>query len=222
VLLHPCCHNPTGVDPTGEQWKQIADLVFDRGLLPFLDFAYQGFGKGLQEDARGVLEFCRPGCELIICNSFSKNFGLYNERVGGLTLVSATCDATTAALSQLKACVRTNYSNPPVHGAAIVATVLSDAELRPRWEQEVNEMRDRINGMRDLLAEKMRARSATRDFSFIRQQCGMFSFSGLSAEQADRLRQEHSIYIVRNGRINVAGITSANVDRLCDALCLVL
>jgi aspartate/tyrosine/aromatic aminotransferase len=222
VLLHPCCHNPTGADPTAVQWKRIASLVYERGLLPLLDFAYQGLGQGIYDDAQGLLEFCRPGCELILCNSFSKNFGLYNERVGGLTLVGGTRAATEAALSQLKVCVRTNYSNPPVHGAAIVANVLQDPQLRIEWEQEVGQMRDRINGMRQLLAEKMNNRGTGRDFSFLCRQRGMFSFSGLSPEQVDRLRDEYSIYIVRNGRINVAGITADNVDRLCDAVCAVL
>jgi aspartate/tyrosine/aromatic aminotransferase len=222
VLLHPCCHNPTGVDPAVEQWKTIAEVVFDRGILPLLDFAYQGFGRGLREDAQGLLQFCRPNCELIVCNSFSKNFGLYNERVGGLTVVGATRKTALAALSQLKACVRANYSNPPVHGAAIVATILKDDELRGQWEEELTEMRDRINGMRRLFAKTMQAKGASRDFSFVCSQLGMFSFSGLSPEQVDRLRDECSIYIVRNGRINVAGITPANTDRLCQAICAVL
>ena len=176
----------------------------------------------MREDTDGVMEFCRPGCELLLCNSFSKNFGLYNERVGGLTVIGATHEAALAALSQLKSCVRANYSNPPIHGAAIVATVLGDPQLRPRWEQELAQMRDRINGMRDLFARTMERLGAARDFSFIRQQRGMFSFTGLRPEQVDRLRQQYAIYAVRDGRINVAGITSTNVPRLCQAICDVL
>jgi aspartate/tyrosine/aromatic aminotransferase len=222
VLLHACCHNPTGVDPTGHQWNQIADVIYDRGLLPLVDFAYQGFGEGLDEDAAGVRALCRPGCELLVCSSFSKNFGLYSERVGALSLVGKTRESTRAALSQLKRCARVNYSNPPAHGAAIVATVLTAPALRRAWEQELGEMRARINGMRDLLAATIKKHGLGSDFSFIRRQRGMFSFSGLSPAQVDQLRQRHSIYVVRDGRINVAGIREANVQRLCEAIGSVL
>lgn len=222
VVLHACCHNPSGVDPTGDQWRQIADTVYGRRLLPLLDFAYQGFGDGLNQDAAGLLEFCRPGCELIVCSSFSKNFGLYNERVGALTFVGANPDSAAAVLSQMKACVRANYSNPPCHGGAIVSTVLQDDELKAEWATEVDAMRHRINGMRDLFVQTMKEQKASRDFSFIRQQRGMFSFSGLSAEQVDQLRDKYSIYAVRSGRINVAGITASNIERLCRAIGSVL
>ncbi|NOX53812.1 MAG: aspartate/tyrosine/aromatic aminotransferase [Planctomycetes bacterium] len=222
ICLHACCHNPTGVDPTPEQWKQIADVVQERGILPLVDFAYQGFGVGFDEDAAGLRELSRPGMELIVASSFSKNFGLYCERVGALTVVAASAETAQTALSQLKICVRTNYSNPPYHGGGIVATVLQDAELRSTWEQEVATMRDRINGMRKLFADTMAQKTSARDFSFIKNQHGMFSQSGLTPEQVDRLREDYAIYIVRNGRINVAGMTEDNMERLCDAIASVL
>jgi len=222
VLLHACCHNPSGIDPSPEQWAQIADVVAERKLLPLLDFAYQGFGDGLREDPQGVLAMCRPGAEALICSSFSKNFGLYRERVGALTVVAASDEVAQKALSQVKRCVRTNYSNPPAHGGQIVATVLADADLRALWLDELAEMRGRIRQMRQMLVDTLKAKGVTRDFSFITRQRGMFSFSGLTPEQVDRLREEYSIYIVRSGRINVAGITPANCDRLCDAIAAVL
>lgn len=223
VCLHACCHNPTGVDPTAAQWKQIADGVVERNLLPLVDFAYQGFGDGLREDAAGLLELARPGRELLVCSSFSKNFGLYSERVGALTLVATTPEAAEAALSHIRSAIRTNYSNPPQHGAAIVSTVLGDAALRQTWETELAAMRERIHKMRGAFVEKMKARGAKRDFSFLARQKGMFSYSGLTPLQVDELKNKHSIYIVvSGGRINVAGMTDSNLDRLCDAICEVL
>jgi aspartate/tyrosine/aromatic aminotransferase len=223
VLLHACCHNPTGIDPTPEQWRQIAGVVQERHLLPLIDFAYQGFASGVEEDATGVRELCRPGMEALICSSFSKNFGLYCERTGALTIVAGTEEAAQAALSHAKICVRVNYSNPPKHGGAIVTTVLGDAELRSQWIQEVAAMRDRINGMRSLFVEKMKVKMPQHDFSFIAKQRGMFSFSGLTPVQVDELRNKHSIYVVTaGGRINVAGMTESNIDRLCDAIASVL
>lgn len=218
VLLHGCCHNPTGIDPTAEQWRQIADTLAERGVLPILDFAYQGFGVGLEEDAAGLREFCRPGAELIICSSFSKNFGLYRERVGAVTVVCADADRCKTVQSQVKRTIRSNYSNPPAHGAALVRTILEDGGLAAQWREELSDMRERINGMRSLLVEKLAEKGAAGDYSFIEQQRGMFSFSGLTKEQVGRLRDEHSIYIVGSGRINVAGITPSNVDRLCAAI----
>jgi aspartate/tyrosine/aromatic aminotransferase len=218
VCLHGCCHNPSGVDPTPAQWTQIADVLAERRALPLLDFAYQGFGRGLAEDAVGLRTLARPGAELLIASSFSKNFGLYNERVGALTLVAQDAAAAEVALSQIKACIRTNYSNPPSHGGAIVSTVLRDAFLRQQWEQELAAMRDRINGMRALFQKSMSSRQTGRDWSFVTQQTGMFSFSGLNAAQVDTLREQHGIYIVRDGRINVAGMNAASMDRLCDAI----
>jgi len=223
VLLHGCCHNPTGIDPTPQQWKQIGDLVQARNLLPLIDFAYQGFGDGIDEDAVGLREVVRPGTEAIVCSSFSKNFGLYCERVGALTLIATTADAAQAALSHAKIAVRTNYSNPPKHGAAIVATVLADAELRADWKEELAGMRRRINAMRELFVAKMKERASARDFSFIARQRGMFSFSGLTPLQVDELKTKHSVYVVTaGGRINVAGMTEQNIDRLSDAVASVL
>ncbi len=226
VLLHGCCHNPSGIDPTPEQWKQIADVVAERGLLPVLDFAYQGFGDGIDADADGLREFCRPGAELIVCGSFSKNFGLYRERVGAVTFVAAEAARSATVQSQVKRTIRTIYSNPPAHGAALVTTILEDPSLTTQWESEVAQMRDRINGMRTLLVEKLAAAFAeggvaAGDYSFIQRQRGMFSFSGLTKDQVAKLRDEHSIYLVGSGRINVAGISPKNIDRFCAAIAAV-
>ncbi len=222
VLLHGCCHNPSGMDPDAEQWGAIAALSREQNWLPLVDFAYQGFAEGLEEDAAGLRAFCTPGCELLVCSSFSKNFGLYRERTGALTLVGADADSVEKAFSHLKKCIRTNYSNPPAHGGLIVSTVLRDAELRIIWEKELAEMRDRINGMRELFVETMKAKRPEADFSFITKQKGMFSFSGLTKAQVDALRERYGIYIVGSGRINVAGITPDNAETLCDAIAAVL
>lgn len=222
VVLHGCCHNPTGIDPTPEQWQIIGDIMTERNLLPLIDFAYQGLGDGLEEDAAGVRSLCRPGRDVLICSSFSKNFGLYNERVGALTVVAANEQGVQAALSQIKACIRANYSNPPAHGAAIITTVLGDPELRAEWEAEVAAMRERINGMRALFVDTLRAKGVQRDFSFLKRQRGMFSFSGLTKEQVETLRRKYAIYILASGRINVAGMTEHNVGALCDAIAEVL
>lgn len=222
LLLHGCCHNPTGSDLTPAQWSQIADLVAERKLLPLIDFAYQGFADGLREDAAGLLAMARPGCELLVASSFSKNFGLYNERIGALTVVAATESAAQSALSHVKQAIRANYSNPPAHGAAIVTTVLSDPDLRAEWEGEVAEMRERINTMRHLFVETLNEKGVARDFSFIARQRGMFSFSGLNAAQVQALRDRYGIYVVGGGRINVAGMTEANMDYLCAAIADVL
>jgi aspartate/tyrosine/aromatic aminotransferase len=224
VLLHGCCHNPTGADPTAEQWAAIADVVEERGLLPFVDFAYHGLGDGLREDAVGVLALCRPGCEMLIASSFSKNFGLYSERVGALTVVTPSQEAAEVARSHVKKVIRANYSNPPSHGAAIVTTVLNDAELRARWESEVQEMCERINAMRRRLVETLAANGVARDFGFIERQRGLFSFSGLTNEQVDALREKHSVYLVPvgSGRLNVAGLNEGNVDAVCRAIADVL
>ena len=222
VLLHACCHNPSGMDPTASQWQAIAEVLAERQLVTLVDFAYQGFGEGLREDAAGVMELSKRLDEMLIVSSFSKNFGLYNERVGALTLVGPTPQATQAALSHAKVCVRTNYSNPPFHGGAIIRTVLADPKLRAAWEIELQQMRDRINRMRTLFAETMKAKGAPRDFSFITQQRGMFSFSGLSQQHVQALREQYGIYVVNSGRINVAGMTTANMGAICDAIIAVL
>jgi aspartate aminotransferase len=222
LCLHASCHNPTGIDPAPAQWRQIGQALQRRGILPLVDFAYQGFAEGIDDDRAGLLQLIDVCPELLICSSFSKNFGLYNERVGALTLVAATEEAAQIGLSHIKICIRTNYSNPPKHGGAIVATILSDPALRAKWVVDVQAMRDRITGMRELFVKTLRAHGVTRDFSFITRQRGMFSLSGITPEQVDKLRSDYAIYIVRSGRINVAGMTAANMDRLCEAIKAVL
>ncbi len=222
VVLHACCHNPTGVDLNAEQWRAVADVVAERGLLPILDFAYQGFSTGLREDAMGLLELARPGVELMVANSYSKNFGLYAERVGALTVVAKDAQAAGTMLSHVKQVIRANFSNPPAHGSAIVTTILGDPALRRQWEDEVAEMRDRINTMRHLFVETLNEKGVARDFSFIARQRGMFSFSGLNPEQVKRLRDEYAIYIVGSGRISVAGMSTQSMDYLCSAIADVL
>jgi aspartate/tyrosine/aromatic aminotransferase len=224
VLLHGCCHNPSGVDPTAEQWSEIGELLAARRLFPVVDFAYQGFARGVEEDVEWLRVLCRAVPELMVCASFSKNFGLYNERVGALTVVAADAGRAAAVLSQVKRTARANYSNPPAHGAAIVDTVLGDPELRAQWEAELDRMRRRIQRMRRLLAAGLDQRGVRLHpdgNGFIVRQNGMFSFSGLGPEQVETLRREHAIYLVGSGRINVAGVTEANVDRLCDAIAAV-
>ena len=222
VLLHGCCHNPTGVDPDSEQWQTIAAVLSDRGALPLIDFAYQGLASGLREDTTGLLAMCRPDHELLICNSFSKNFGLYNERVGGLTIVTRSQETAARVLSQVKRCIRTNYSNPPAHGATIVTVVLNDLDLRRQWEGEIKQMRNRIASMRRLFVETLEAKGAKVDMSFVTRQHGMFSYTGLTKDRVQTLREKHSIYIVDDGRMNVAGMTEANMAYLCDAIAAVL
>jgi len=222
VLLHGCCHNPTGVDLNAEQWAKVADLCADKGLLPLVDFAYQGFAQGVEEDAVGLRALAGKVSELIVCGSFSKNFGLYNERVGSLTFVAGSADTAKTVQSQVKACIRRNYSNPPAHGGAIVTTILQDDALTAQWRGELAEMRDRINGMRSLFVQTLAGKGATQDFSFITRQRGMFSYSGLNKDQVGQMRDKHGVYIVGSGRINVAGLTEANMDYLCEAIVDVL
>jgi aspartate/tyrosine/aromatic aminotransferase len=218
ILLHGGCHNPTGVDPTPDEWSRLADLVYRRRLLPLVDFAYQGFADGIDEDAIGLRTLCRPGEEMLVCSSFSKNFGLYSERVGALTVIGSDARTAKNVQSQVKRSIRANYSNPPAHGGQLVVTILGDAELAAEWEQEVAQMRARINGMRKLFVETLAAKGAAKDYSFIAEQRGMFSFSGLTPDEVDALREKYAIYAVRSGRINVAGITPSNVGALCDAI----
>jgi aspartate/tyrosine/aromatic aminotransferase len=222
VILHGSCHNPTGCDPTPAQWRELAGLLAERGAVPLVDFAYQGFAEGLAADAAGILALAERVEELLIASSFSKNFGLYNERVGALTLVARSRAAAETALSQIKTQVRTNYSNPPAHGAAIVTGVLRSPGLRAEWEREVADMRGRIRGMRDAFVAGLAAAGAQRDFSFIERQHGMFSFTGLSKDQVVRLREEHAIYMVDSGRMNVAGLTRSNLPLVCKAMAQVL
>lgn len=222
VLFHGCCHNPTGIDPTEAQWSQLAELSVAKGWLPLFDFAYQGFAKGLEEDAQGLRIFAATHQELIVCSSYSKNFGLYNERVGACTLVAADSNVADTAFSQVKAVIRANYSNPPAHGASVVATILSNAALRAIWEQELTDMRQRIQRMRQLFVNTLQEKGAQQDFSFIINQNGMFSFSGLTKEQVLRLRNEFAVYAVNSGRVNVAGMTPDNMASLCEAIVAVL
>ncbi|BEU03326.1 aminotransferase [Agarivorans sp. OAG1] len=222
VLFHGCCHNPTGIDPTQAQWEQLANLTAAKKALPLFDFAYQGFATGVEEDAAGLRIFAKQIKELLVASSFSKNFGLYNERVGAFTLVAADKEQGATAFSQVKAGIRANYSNPPSHGAAVVTTILQDAELKAQWVAEVAEMRDRIKEMRDLFVATLAAKGATGDYSFIQRQNGMFSFSGLSKEQVQTLKEEHGVYIVGSGRISVAGMTKDNMEALCAAIAAVV
>ena len=220
VLLHACCHNPTGIDPTKEQWEQIAKFLADKKLIPFIDFAYQGFGKGIEEDAFGVRTIAKYNKELLIASSFSKNFGLYNERVGVLTVVCESKETADKVLSQVKIAVRTAISNPPAHGEKVVTTILSDKNLRAKWENELKGMRDRIQQMRSLLSEKLKAAGAG-NFDFIKEQNGMFSFSGLDKDQVEALRKDFGIYAVASGRICVAGINTNNIDKVVEAIAAV-
>lgn len=222
VLFHGCCHNPTGIDPTAAQWQELADMSQAKGWLPLFDFAYQGFARGLEEDAEGLRIFAANHQELIVASSYSKNFGLYNERVGAFTLVASAADVADTAFSQVKATIRANYSNPPAHGAAVVATILSNESLRTLWEQELTDMRQRIHRMRQLFVNTLQEKGAKGDFSFIINQNGMFSFSGLTKEQVIRLREEFGVYAVNSGRVNVAGMTPDNMAPLCEAIAAVL
>lgn len=222
VLFHGCCHNPTGIDPTAEQWQQLAELSQANGWLPLFDFAYQGFARGLDEDAEGLRIFAASHQELIVASSYSKNFGLYNERVGAITVVAAEASVADTAFSQVKYTIRANYSNPPAHGAAIVATILGNDTLRTIWEQELSDMRQRIQRMRQLFVNTLAEKGAQRDFSFIIKQNGMFSFSGLTKDQVIRLREEFGVYAVNSGRVNVAGMTPDNMSALCEAIVAVL
>lgn len=222
VLLHGCCHNPTGMDPTTDEWRQIGDVLAKRNLLPLVDFAYQGLARGIEEDTEGLRVLTETCPALLVVSSFSKNFGLYRERTGAMTIVAEDADAAARCLSHAKQIARANYSNPPAHGGNVVTTVLTDETLRAQWVEEVAEIRNRIRGMRELFAATLKAKGVTRDFSFITRQNGMFSFSGLTKDQVSALREKNSIYIVGSGRINVAGMTPGNMDTLCDAIAAVL
>ncbi len=222
VLLHACCHNPTGVDVDREQWDEVAKIAAEQGWIPFLDFAYQGFGQGVEEDRQAVLAFADAGIDFFVASSFSKNFGLYNERVGALTVVTASAEETVVALSHLKGVVRVLYSNPPAHGGLVVTTILEDPGLTADWRQELQTMRDRIVTMRAALVKGLAARGIEQDFSYITSQRGMFSFSGLDDGTVQWLRENRSVYVVGGGRINVAGLTRTNIDYVCDAVAAAL
>jgi len=222
VVLHACCHNPTGVDPTAAQWKRIIDVVRARGLVPFLDIAYQGFAEGIEADGAVVRDFAATPGPLFVSSSFSKSFSLYGERVGALSIVAAGKDEAARVLSQVKRVVRANYSTPPTYGGQIVATVLNSPALRALWDGELGAMRNRIRSLRQLFVDKLRTRAPAVDFGFVLSQRGMFSYSGLPKEAVHRLRNEYSIYALDTGRICVAALNSHNIDYVADAIAKVI
>lgn len=221
VLLHPCCHNPTGVDLDSAQWQQVIEVVKARELIAFLDIAYQGFGEGLAEDAYAIREMARAGVPCLVSNSFSKIFSLYGERVGGLSVVSDDADSAASVLGQLKATVRRNYSSPPCHGAHLVATVLADPALAEDWANEVEAMRLRILDMRQGLVDALARRLPGQDFQFLLRQCGMFSYTGFSVEQVHRLRDQFGVYLIDSGRVCMAGLRPDNLERVAEAFAAV-
>lgn len=222
VVLHACCHNPTGVDLSPDDWKLVLETLREKDHVPFLDIAYQGFGDSIEEDAAAVRLFAESGLTFFVSSSFSKSFSLYGERVGALSIVTESREEAVRVLSQVKRVIRTTYSNPPTHGASVVAAVLNSPELRALWEEELGEMRERIRGMRLAMVEQLAAQGATRDFGFVARQRGMFSYSGLSAEQVERLRSEFGIYAVGTGRICVAALNTRNLDAVTRAIVQVL
>jgi len=222
VLLHVCCHNPTGVDLSADQWDQVVAIAKSKGWTPFLDFAYQGFGDGIEADRLAVEKFAAAGIDFLIASSFSKNLALYNERTGALTLVGSTAEEAAVAMSHVKKTIRVNYSNPPAHGGLATCAVLDDSALYEQWVGEVAEMRERIKAVRAALVDGLATRGVEQDFSYIKHQRGMFSLSGLPDETVNWLRENKSIYIVKGGRINVAGLTSANINYVCDSIAEVL
>ncbi|MDO7909044.1 amino acid aminotransferase [Pseudomonas monteilii] len=222
IVLHACCHNPTGVDLSLDDWKHVLEVIKAKGHVPFLDMAYQGFGDGIAEDAFAVRLFADSGLQCFVSSSFSKSFSLYGERVGALSIVTDSRDEATRVLSQVKRVIRTTYSNPPTHGASIVAAVLNDPELRQMWETELAEMRGRIHGMRKQMVELLAQYGAKQDFSFVARQCGMFSYSGLTAEQVGRLKDEFGIYALSTGRICVAALNQNNIHVVTKAIVEVL
>jgi aromatic-amino-acid transaminase len=222
VVLHACCHNPTGYDITPEQWDQVVAAVKAKGLVPFLDMAYQGFGYGLKEDGAAVAKFVDAGLTFFVSTSFSKSFSLYGERVGALSVLCENKEEAGRVLSQLKIAIRTNYSNPPIHGGAVVAAVLGNPELRALWEKELGEMRVRIKAMRQKLVDGLKAAGVKEDMSFITTQIGMFSYSGLSKDQMVRLRSEFGVYGTDTGRMCVAALNSKNIDYVCASIAKVI
>ena len=222
VVLHACCHNPTGYDITAAQWDEVIAVVKAKGLVAFLDMAYQGFGHGIAEDGAVIGKFVAAGLNIFVSTSFSKSFSLYGERVGALSVVASDKDEAARVLSQLKIVIRTNYSNPPTHGGAVVAAVLNTAELRALWEKELGEMRVRIKAMRQKLVDGLKAAGVQQDMSFITTQIGMFSYSGLSKDQMVRLRSEFGVYGTDTGRMCVAALNSKNIDYVCKAIAAVI
>jgi aspartate/tyrosine/aromatic aminotransferase len=222
VLLHACCHNPSGLDPNEEQWQAIADVIEERGLVPFIDMAYQGFARGLDEDAYGVRLLASRLPELVLSTSCSKNFGLYRERVGSLSILARDAETCAVVNSQMNSYVRTLYSMPPDHGGAIVGMILGDDELRAEWVAELDEMRERLSGMGALLHDALKTEAPGHDFSHLLDSNGMFCFLGVTPEQVERLKKEHGVYMVGSSRINVAGITPSNVEYLASSIAAVL
>ena len=222
IVLHACCHNPTGADLSPAQWREVVALCKDADLVPFLDMAYQGFADGIAEDGLAVRLFAESGLDFLVSSSFSKSFSLYGERVGALSVVCADKDESTRLVSQLKRVIRTNYSSPPTHGSAIVAAILTTPELRQQWEEELGHMRDRIRTMRQHFVAKLAEHAPDHDFSFIAAQRGMFSYSGLSSTQVDRLREEFGIYALSTGRICVAALNDRNIDYVVEAVAKVV
>ena len=222
IVLHACCHNPTGVDLSLDDWKAVLEVLREREHVPFLDIAYQGFGDGIEEDASAVRLFAESGLNFFVSSSFSKSFSLYGERVGALSIVTNSREEASRVLSQVKRVIRTNYSNPPTHGATVVGNVLNSPELRAMWEQELGEMRERIRGMRQAFVEQLSAVAPQHDFSFVTRQRGMFSYSGLNAAQVERLKDEYAIYAVGTGRICVAALNSHNLANVTQAIAKVL
>jgi aromatic-amino-acid transaminase len=222
VVLHACCHNPSGVDLDETQWNAVVDLFAGSDLIPFLDFAYQGFAESIDVDAYAVRAIADAGISCLVSNSFSKSFSLYRERVGALTVLTQDAAESKIVLSQLKRVIRTNYSNPPSHGAQVVATVLADPDLRSRWEGELAEMRERIGRMRSLFVRTLREKGVSQDFGFIERQRGMFSFLGIPTDRVRRLREEYSLYIVDSSRVCVAAMNERNMDYICDAIAKVV
>ena len=222
VLLHGCCHNPSGADLNQEQWQAVRDLALEKGFTVFIDLAYQGLGNGMEEDAYGVRLLAESLPELIVVSSCSKNFGLYRERTGAVTLICDTAESAAAAATLIAAAARANYSMPPDHGAAIVQLIMDDPDLQAEWDMELTDMRDRINGLRSLLVERIKAAGIDRDFSFIEREKGMFSFLGVTVEQIQTLIKDYGIYLVNSSRINVASINDSNIDYLTSSLAKVL
>jgi len=222
ILLHASCHNPTGIDPDEAQWREIADVIVERELLPFVDIAYQGFSSGLDPDVFIARELAGRVPEMIVCSSCSKNFGLYRDRVGALFIVTADSKTRDIAQSQANNLVRTMYSMPPDHGAAVVETILHDEKLRARWVEELGEMRERLHDMRQLLDDALRAEAPEHDFSHVVRARGMFCFLGISTEQVRRLKKDHAVYMVDSSRINIAGITAGNVGHIARSVAAVL
>lgn len=222
VLLHPCCHNPTGVDLTREQWDSVIALIVEKNLIPFMDIAYQGFGDGLEEDAYAIRAMADAGVSFFVSNSFSKNLSFYGERCGGLSVICQDSDEAARVLGQMKATVRRNYSSPPTHGGQITAAVMTQPDLHALWVDEVTEMRTRIKAMREKLYSVLSTKVPGRDFGYFIRQRGMFSYTGLTPDQVDRLREEYAVYLVRSGRMCVAGLNSTNVEYVADAIAAVL